>query len=123
MAGKAVGLITDAITKKYQQSKGHKIGKKLQHLFEGFDAKDKKWIDLFTDTFFNIFVNYNVVFCKVIEQPVDAWTKIMGKLAKDIVHRMFNHLIEMKDNDINKQKITKELLIKASVGTSDPKFN
>merc|ERR1712110_1075770 len=48
IVGKTSGKITDAITKKYKQSKGHKSAKKLQHLFEGFDAKDRKWIEIFT---------------------------------------------------------------------------
>ena len=82
LAGKAAGTaVTSGIDIVYElrtQSKGHKFSKKVQHLLAGFSADEESWMSTLADVFMEIFINFNAPFLKLLENPVDAWTKIMG---------------------------------------------
>ena len=55
--------------------------------------------------------SFNVQFLYLLRTPVDAWTKAMKKLAKDVVHRTFD---SFSDENISfHQQLTKELLIRS----------
>ena len=112
IAGAASTSTIGAVYEKHGQSKGHNFAKKIQHLLVGLSANEHSWISTLTDVFIDIFIQYNVPFSKLLENPVDAWTKIMGKLAQDAVFRIFDYLKEEIDN-IDEKEITKQLLLKA----------
>ena len=112
IAGAASTSIIGAVYEKHGQSKGHNFAKKIQHLLVGLSANEHSWISTLTDVFIDIFIQYNVPFSKLLENPVDAWTKIMGKLSQDAVFRIFDYLKEEIDN-IDDKEITKQFLLKA----------
>ena len=113
-AGGAVGGAVGKAIKKYEQNEEHKKAKHLEKYFEGFEDPEQfeSWKRWLIETFVDIFINYNIQFWHLLQNPVDSWTKIMKKMAKDSVHRIFDHLgNENSSNQFTEFKVTKARLI------------
>ena len=94
----------------------HSKAKKIEHFLIGYDPERKEWIDLLCETFFEIFLHYNYQFLTLIKNPIDAWSKAMWKIAKDVVNRIFDALPSVEEE----KSLTKDLLIRCFLqGKSD----
>ena len=105
--GKAVGGAIGKGSNVIAQTLDHIEAKKLEKFFEGFEGQTEEWTLLLVEIFMDIFINYNIQFCYLLNDPIDSWTKAMRKLAEDSVHRIFDQLSREDDGT----SLTKAMII------------
>ena len=101
-------LQISGIIDKVETSNQHSQSKKIEKFLSGFDPEDPKWLNFLASVFFDIFINFNYQFVNLLKSPVDSWSKVMWKLAADVVYRMFDGLANIEEH----QNLTKDLIIK-----------
>ena len=84
----------------------YKTAKKIQRFFPDYDPEDpdENWIDVISEAFIDIFITFNIQF-NFILKDIESWSKVMHKLAKDSVFRVFDQLGKEPTT-----KLTKELM-------------
>ena len=99
---------------KGQTKKEHDLCTKLYQFFQKYeDKRTDHWRKLFVEVLTETFINYNIVFCSLLEFPTDGVEKALYKMAKDLVNRIFNHLeVEWKTMD-NIIELDASLMVKA----------
>jgi len=95
---------TDGTLKKIMHNKA----KKIALFLICFDKDDEAWMDLITSALTDIFIHFNLQFNQMLESTTN-WDNLMFKLGKDVCHRIFSGLGNMKENC----KMDKSLLIQA----------
>ena len=98
----------------------HGISKRVYQFFPKYeDRRMEEWLQLFVTVLTEFFINYNVVFCDLLQSPTDGIEKALHKIAKDIVFRFFSYL----QNEKNIQDFNKNLMVKAVLlGESEKGF-
>lgn len=90
--------------------KEHDIAKRVYQFFPRYeDKRTNEWRELFVSVLTETFINYNVVFCDLLQSPTDGVERALNKMAKDIVHRMFNYL----ENEKTITDFDEKLMVKA----------
>merc|ERR1711962_763332 len=71
----------------------HGIAKRVYQFFPKYeDRRREEWLQLFVTVLTEFFINYNVVFCDLLQSPTDGIEKALHKIAKDVVFRIFSYL-------------------------------
>ena len=96
--------------------KEHDICKRVYQFFPKYeDKRTSEWRQLFVSVLIDTFINYNVVFCDLLQSPTDGVEKALNKMAKDIVYRIFNYLEnEKRITDFDVEHMVKAILNGAS---------
>lgn len=76
----------------FAKKRNKEVCKRVYQFFPSYREDANKWRNIFVPVLTETFINYNVIFCVLLEDPIDGVEKAMDKLAKDIVNRIFNHL-------------------------------
>ena len=99
---------------KYEKKKEHKLCLKQYQFFPMYeDKRIDQWRKLFVEVLTETFINYNIVFCSLLEFPTNGVEMALFKMAKDLVNRIFNHLeVESKTMD-NIIELDASLMVKA----------
>ena len=89
-----------------ETKKEHDIAKRVYQFFPRYeDRRTGEWRQLFVSVLTETFINYNVVFCDLLQSPTDGVEKALNKMAKDIVFKIFNYLENEKMiRDFEKKK-------------------
>ena len=94
----------------------HKKAMNVQNFLTGFDIENPNdnWIKLIADTSADIFIHFNIQFNHLLngDSLHFSWDKLIFKIAKDSIFRVFNGLEAIKSDNMNHQpKLNKSLLI------------
>ena len=119
-----VGAAAGKIVGKGQTKREHTLCKRLYQFFPKYeDQRIDHWRQLFVDVLTETFINYNAVFCSLLECPTDGVELALFKMAKDLVNRIFNYL-EDESKTIGKNiQLDASLMVKAILnGESERKL-
>ena len=89
----ATSAAASKLTQIGEVKKEHDIAKRVYQFFPRYeDKRTGEWRQLFVSLLTDTFINYNVVFCDLLQSPTDGVEKALNKMAKDVVYRIFNFL-------------------------------
>ena len=96
--------VANKVVGEWEKKMTKKVSKRVYQFFPNYRGDANKWRNIFVPVLTETFINYNVVFCVLLQDLIDGDEKAMDKLAKDIVNRIFNHLeIESKKMEFDAQ--------------------
>ena len=96
-----------------QKKMVHELSKKLYQFFPLYEeTRTDHWRNLFVTVLTETFINYNVVFCNLLNRPTKGVELAVRKMAKDLVNRIFNYL-ETHESELNEVEFDASLMVKA----------